>query len=69
MRERVDNFYLAIASWPKLIDEIGSFYRKIIGEYKNYFKTSDKGMDKHDKMKMVRLCKNIVLLICESYYV
>ena len=69
MRERTTNFYLVLSCWPKIINEVSSFYRKIIGEYKTFFKVSDRGMDKNDKLKMVRMCKSLVLLICESYFI
>lgn len=70
MRERTNNFYLVLGCWPKIINEVSSFYRKIIGEYKTFFKVSDRGgMDKNDKLKMVRMCKHLVLLICESYFI
>ena len=65
MRERTNNFYLVLGCWPKIVHEVSSFFRKIIGDYKTFFKINERGnMDKNDKQKMVRMCKHLVLLIC-----
>ena len=64
---RAINAYMILSLSPNIVKDLTQFFRRILIDYKNYFKTNEYGLEKDDKKRLFTLCQKLLRLLCEVY--
>lgn len=67
LNSRTLNGIIIMSVYPDMLRVISKFFKKLLTDYKLFFKTNDYGLEKDEKQKLNRICNNMMRILIESY--
>lgn len=61
---RTINAYLILSISPSIVRDLTQFFRRILIDYKSYFKTNEYGLERDEKKRLFFLCQKLLRMQC-----